>query len=71
MKKSFLQFVFVGVYAISIGTAGAVLAVTNFAVARPLGTCPACRTIDLSCPGSTCGCNYNTGSQSYVCSMVQ
>lgn len=67
MKKSFLQLVFAGLFALSVGTAGAVLAETTLVVPRPLAPCPTCRTIDLSCPGSTCGCNYNTGSMSYVC----
>lgn len=66
MKKSFRRMVVVGLFALSVGAAGAVL--TALAVAEPAyagGSCPYACTNSLSCPGSNCQCIY--GDASYHC----
>jgi len=68
MKKGLLQLVLAGLFALSVGVAGAVIAETASAAPRPLAPCPDCNMSQLNCPGSTCTCAYNTTQNKYLCS---
>jgi len=65
MKENFLRVVLAGLFALSVGTAGAVFAQGPLTV--PV-KCPSCSQ-DLACPGSPCNCKYNTlgNPPGYVC----
>jgi hypothetical protein len=67
MKKHVLRLVLVGLFALSVGVAGAVFA--EVASAGPLLPCPHCNTLDLSCVGSPCTCNWD--GYGYICQLVK
>jgi hypothetical protein len=64
MKQRFLNMIFSGLLAVSLGTAGALFLVTQAQAGS--ASCPKCDN-NLGCAGSTCTCSYNTNTSSYVC----
>jgi len=64
MKKGFLQLVLSGLLALSVATAGLIIAEVSLGHASAQA-CPACNTRQLNCPGSPCLCQWNGGP--YVC----
>lgn len=66
MKKDFLRLVLASLFALSVGTAGAVFAEVAWAEPAPLATCPACG-VGLTCAGSRCNCTFNANTGGYYC----
>lgn len=66
MKKHFMRIVLVGLFAISIGAAGAVFTALTLAEPAYGISCPSCDGSN-GCVGSTCNCNYDGGT-SFHCS---
>lgn len=68
MKRWFQRIVLSVLFGVSLGTAGAIL-VTE-ARAGTSGVCPKCATLTMQCPGSTCECQWNDLTQSYLCLVL-
>jgi hypothetical protein len=67
MRKVVSRAGFTALFALSVGAL-----VTTFgtiASAAPLGplACPSCQQVTLTCPGSTCNCEWNDFGQDYEC----
>jgi len=64
MKNNSLGRILIGLFTLSIATAGTVLATVSGP--KPLASCPQCSS-GLGCPGSTCSCEFNQASGKYQC----
>lgn len=71
MKENALRLILSGLFALSVGAAGATFAEVASATPAPLAGCPTCNQVDLTCLGSTCTCVYNGPGQPYVCRVVK
>lgn len=71
MKNVIVKFAAKGAVVLSLGTVGVAFAQLAFPDI-PLAACPPCHTVDLTCPGSPCTCQYNgLGTPQYVCNNVK
>jgi hypothetical protein len=68
MKRKFLQVILVGLLALSVGTAATVfVGVASGQDFGGGGSCPkACDRLG-GCPGSTCSCTFDSGTNSHYC----